>query len=264
MPPFEHSSCYTGITEGGRWKPSPVYKIRPDILDDLCGRFIVNLPADERNDFISLLFHIELAQWFYIDFYCTDKTLGCKECTFSEFVVNIFGNVSWLREHIYNVEHIVVQFNRYKKKIPVHGGILLNEQLTHVLLVQTYMSNGKWGFPKGKVNEDESPADCAVREVQEETGFDCSRLISEDFYEGSQASRFYIVPYVPNDTKFNPKVRGEIADIKWFALADLPTRKAASLNTTSTDSAEFTKICPIVSYARNWVKRQTHNTSKSG
>ena len=29
---------------------------------------------------------------------------------------------------------------------------------------------------------------------------------------------------VPNNTKFNPKLRGEIADVQWFALADLPTK----------------------------------------
>jgi mRNA-decapping enzyme subunit 2 len=29
------------------------------------------------------------------------------------------------------------------------------------------------GFPKGKINKDEAELDCAVREVQEETGFNC-------------------------------------------------------------------------------------------
>lgn len=34
-----------------------------------------------------------------------------------------------------------------------------------VLLVQGYLAKSGWGFPKGKVNEDEAPHDCAVREV---------------------------------------------------------------------------------------------------
>lgn len=33
------------------------------------------------------------------------------------------------------------------------------------LLVQGYLAKSGWGFPKGKVNEDEAPHDCAVREV---------------------------------------------------------------------------------------------------
>lgn len=35
-----------------------------------------------------------------------------------------------------------------------------------VLLVQGYLAKSGWGFPKGKVNEDEAPHDCAVREVR--------------------------------------------------------------------------------------------------
>lgn len=34
------------------------------------------------------------------------------------------------------------------------------------LLVQGYWSKSNWGFPKGKVNEDEGPAVCAIREVR--------------------------------------------------------------------------------------------------
>ena len=33
------------------------------------------------------------------------------------------------------------------------------------LLVQGFWSKANWGFPKGKVNEDEVSHDCAIREV---------------------------------------------------------------------------------------------------
>lgn len=33
------------------------------------------------------------------------------------------------------------------------------------VLVQPFMSRTSWGFPKGKVNKDESAFDCAIREV---------------------------------------------------------------------------------------------------
>ena len=33
------------------------------------------------------------------------------------------------------------------------------------MLVQPFMSRTSWGFPKGKVNKDESAFDCAIREV---------------------------------------------------------------------------------------------------
>jgi len=40
--------------------------------------------------------------------------------------------------------------------------LLLSPQ---ALLVQGYLAKSGWGFPKGKVNEDEAPHDCAVREA---------------------------------------------------------------------------------------------------
>lgn len=46
----------------------------------------------------------------------------------------------------------------------------MNSELDKVLLVQSYFAKSSWGFPKGKVNEDEDPLHCAIREVYEETG----------------------------------------------------------------------------------------------
>ena len=53
-----------------------------------------------------------------------------------------------------------------------------------MLVVQGWWSRNSWGFPKGKVNEDEQPHECAVREVIEETNVDVSSLIdSRHFLE---------------------------------------------------------------------------------
>lgn len=49
--------------------------------------------------------------------------------------------------------------------VPTYGAILMSTDLSHVLLVQSYWSKSSWGFPKGKVNEDEEPLHCAIREV---------------------------------------------------------------------------------------------------
>ena len=37
-----------------------------------------------------------------------------------------------------------------------------------------------WGFPKGKINEDESLTDCATREALEETGVNVRYEILKD------------------------------------------------------------------------------------
>lgn len=49
--------------------------------------------------------------------------------------------------------------------VPTYGAILISDDSNHVLLVQSYWAKSSWGFPKGKVNEDEEPLHCAIREV---------------------------------------------------------------------------------------------------
>jgi mRNA-decapping enzyme subunit 2 len=88
-----------------------------------------------------------------------------------------------------------------------------------VLLVQSYWSKCSWGFPKGKINENEDPAHCAIREVYEETGYDITKLINPNEYIelviNLQYTRLYLVPDVPQKTVFEPKTRNEIKCCKW-------------------------------------------------
>ncbi len=53
-----------------------------------------------------------------------------------------------------------------KKKIIAAGGLVLNEQKEILLIFR----RGIWDLPKGKLDDNETIAACAVREVEEETG----------------------------------------------------------------------------------------------
>lgn len=44
--------------------------IPTELLDDLAVRFVLNMPAEEKDDPIRICFQIEVAFWFYTDFYC--------------------------------------------------------------------------------------------------------------------------------------------------------------------------------------------------
>lgn len=127
------------------------------------------------------------------------------------------------------LEEILEEWREYKQSVPTYGAIILSEGNTHVLLVQSYWAKSSWGFPKGKVNEAEDPAHCAVREVYEETGFDITDYIDPDFFLESiineQLVRLYVIQGISRETKFQPRTRYEIKACEWFPIADLPNNK---------------------------------------
>jgi len=100
--------------------------------------------------------------------------------------------------------------------------------------VKGWHSRSSWGFPKGKINENEPEIECAKREVNcdsdlrfslihssinkvlEETGYiippgEVTEVDFIEFTKGEQKVRLYIVTNVPEDTNFAPKTRKEIS-----------------------------------------------------
>lgn len=117
----------------------------------------------------------------------------------------------WRDRHLEAYEY----FLSYKFRVPVCGAILLNRSLTHCVLVKGWSSRAGWGFPRGKINKEEKDANCAIREVLEETGFDIEPLLDESHYVErtirGQRVRLFVVPGVPDDAVFVPQTRKEIS-----------------------------------------------------
>uniref|UniRef100_A0A1B6E4F0 m7GpppN-mRNA hydrolase n=1 Tax=Clastoptera arizonana TaxID=38151 RepID=A0A1B6E4F0_9HEMI len=239
------------------------HSIPIDILDDLCSRFIINVPEEERKDFVRICFQIELAHWFYLDFYCADNNeeIPCKlkPCGIKEFVTHIFQHIPALKQYTNNLDKIFESWREYKQAVPTFGAILLNQDLTHVLLVQSYWAKSSWGFPKGKINQDEEPSHCAVREVLEETGFDITNLIDpNEFIESTvndQVLRLYIIGGIQQDTKFHPRTRNEIKAVEWFSMADLPASKKDMTTKAKIGVGPnaFFMVLPFVKKIRRWI-----------
>lgn len=66
-------------------------------------------------------------------------------------------------------------FGPYVHNIPRAGTFIHTQYPKRVLLVQSY--NGKWGPPKGRLEDGETGYECAVRETVEETGIDIEKYI---------------------------------------------------------------------------------------
>ncbi|MEM9259180.1 MAG: NUDIX domain-containing protein, partial [Bacteroidota bacterium] len=64
-------------------------------------------------------------------------------------------------------------FKQYYRWVPAAGGVVHNAHLDKHLFI---FRRGSWDLPKGKIDEGESPAEAAIREVEEETGLADLRL----------------------------------------------------------------------------------------
>lgn len=73
--------------------------ISMDILDDLASRFIINIPDSDRTNFVRICFQIELAHWFYLDFYCSGEgNRKSSPCGIKQFASHIFNvNIDLLK-----------------------------------------------------------------------------------------------------------------------------------------------------------------------
>ncbi|KAM8872338.1 m7GpppN-mRNA hydrolase [Synchiropus picturatus] len=243
-------------------------EIPTDVLDDLCSRFILHIPSEERDNAIRVCFQIELAHWFYLDF-CMQNTPGAPHCGIRDFAKAVFHHCPFLLPHGEDVQKVLEQWKEYKMGVPTYGAIILDESLENVLLVQGYLAKSGWGFPKGKVNEDEPPHDCAVREVLEETGFDIkNRICKEQYIEQKitdQLVRLYIIPGVSKDTKFYPKTRKEIRNIEWFPIDKLPSHRNDMTPKSKLGLApnKFFMAIPFIRPLREWINRSKAESTDS-
>ncbi|KAM9331311.1 m7GpppN-mRNA hydrolase [Gastrophryne carolinensis] len=240
------------------------------VLDDLCSRFILHIPSEERDNAIRVCFQIELAHWFYLDF-CMQNFPGLPQCGIRDFAKAdiLFSHCPFLLPNGEDVQRVLDEWKEYKMGVPTYGAIILDETLENVLLVQGYLAKSGWGFPKGKVNKEEAAHDCAAREVLEETGFDIKdRICITDFIElkiNDQLARLYIIPGVSKDTKFNPKTRREIRNIEWFPIEKLPCHKNDMTPKSKLGLApnKFFMVIPFIKSLRDWIHRRLGDSSDS-
>ncbi|KIW33745.1 uncharacterized protein PV07_00569 [Cladophialophora immunda] len=244
-----------------------------DWLDDLCVRFIINLPPEELESVERICFQVEEAQWFYEDFIRPlDPSL--PSLSLRAFSLRIFQHCplfsQWSAQHHTTA---FAEFLAYKSRVPVRGAILLNESMDEVVLVKGWKKSANWSFPRGKINKDENDLDCAVREVYEETGFDVREagLVKDEkdmkYIEitmREQHMRLYVFRGVPRNAHFEPRTRKEISKIEWYKLTDLPTLKrnnhrqheGSGTDHAAINANKFYMVAPFLNPLKKWIAQQ--------
>ncbi|MCY7420728.1 MAG: NUDIX domain-containing protein [Chitinophagaceae bacterium] len=114
------------------------------------------------------------------------------------------------------------------EKILAAGGIVENEEKEILMIFR----RGKWDLPKGKLDEGETIEECAVREVEEETGL---RSIQQGelidvtlhtyFEKGNEIEKetYWYAMKVEGDQKLVAQSEEDIEDIRWVKETELPT-----------------------------------------
>ena len=95
--------------------------------------------------------------------------------------------INVILEHLEGAKNIIVlsenpekafsHFQKDFKLITAAGGIVENKN-EEILMI---FRNERWDFPKGKLEKNENIEECAVREVEEETGIDGISIVGESF-----------------------------------------------------------------------------------
>jgi 8-oxo-dGTP pyrophosphatase MutT (NUDIX family) len=87
------------------------------------------------------------------------------------------------------------------KKIIAAGGLVFNDNEALLMIFR----RGKWDLPKGKLDEGETIEQCAVREVQEETGL---QNITLDSFLGTTHHEY-----------FEPRINSDVfKETHWFKM----------------------------------------------
>ncbi len=106
------------------------------------------------------------------------------------------------------------------------GGIVENEQ--GKILLQ--FRRGKWDLPKGKLDDGETIEECAVREVEEETGLRNVQLgelidVTNHFYteKGTNINKktYWFAMKVSGIQKLVPQTEEDILELRWVKENEL-------------------------------------------
>jgi ADP-ribose pyrophosphatase YjhB (NUDIX family) len=125
---------------------------------------------------------------------------------------------------------------------------VVRDNASRVLLIRR-SDNGQWAMPAGAMELGESIADCAVREVREETGLRALRVCAFALYTGPDRTHtnMYGHRYQIFTTAFRvdewdgelARVTDETTDADFFHRADFPAPLSASVNETLADLDVF-------------------------
>lgn len=137
----------------------------------------------------------------------------------------------------------------------VGARVVLRDDAGRVLLIER-ADNSYWAMPAGAMELGESIADCAVRELHEETGLRAEKVTPVAFYTGPEYTftNMYADTYQLFTVAFRVdrwsgdlhRVTDETTDARFFGTDAMPAPLAASVTETLADLATFERTGQLV------------------
>lgn len=132
-----------------------------------------------------------------------------------------------------DLEHLKQLFFKQFAVIEAAGGIVQNEKKELLFIYRL----GKWDLPKGKIEKGEQPGECAVREVEEETGvtnIELKKKTGETYHTYDEFGKHILkithwyFMFCPASQPLIPQTEEAITEAKWIATKNI---KAPMANT---------------------------------
>jgi 8-oxo-dGTP pyrophosphatase MutT (NUDIX family) len=125
-----------------------------------------------------------------------------------------------------DLEKLKKIFFKHFTLIEAAGGIVQNNKKELLFILRL----NKWDLPKGKMEKREKPEECALREVEEETGvtkLTLKKKIGETYHTYDEFGKhilktthwYYMV--CPGTQHLTPQKEENITDIKWVATKNI-------------------------------------------
>lgn len=125
-----------------------------------------------------------------------------------------------------NFQKLKKEFFKHFKLVKAGGGLVKNKE-GEVLLI---FRRGKWDLPKGKLDDNESIVECALREVKEETGLTQIKAGKEidttyhtyvEFGKHILKESHWYLMLSKSKEILVPQAEEDIKDIRWVKKQDL-------------------------------------------
>lgn len=174
-----------------------------------------------------------------------ETVVACSELSRAK-ILKIFESCNRVVVPCESPERAIAAFAEEFRYTEAAGGVVCNER-GEVLMIYR---RGRWDLPKGHIEPNESPQECAVRETAEETGVSgakivvhlCNTLHAYDVYGVWELKRTYWYAMRAANDKLTPQSEEDIVSAEWCDAQTLHRNLGSTYPTIVCVAQEFEKI----------------------